>query len=204
MNFARLSGVCAAALLLMSGTAGAQIAGTAHDLGGDNPNDNLEICVYCHTPHNSNTGIVAPLWNRTTPAGPYTMYSSPTLDMTIAGAPQGVSLACLSCHDGTLALDALVNFPPGMTSVLGTIPAAGNLTTDLSNDHPISITYDSTQDPDFVAAAGGTVGGTMQLFGPGADQVECGTCHSVHDDTNNPFLRVSNSASAVCLTCHIK
>jgi hypothetical protein len=39
------------------------------------------------------------------------MYNSPNFDNFPApgGGPVGVSLACLSCHDGTFALDALIN-----------------------------------------------------------------------------------------------
>lgn len=179
----------------------ASIVGSGHDLGGNNANDNQQICVYCHTPHNASTA--APLWNRSLPTGPYTMYSSPTLDMTIAASPQGTSLACLSCHDGSIAVDQLLNFPPGMSSNNVQIDAGVNFGTDLSNDHPVSITYDHTLDTDFVAAVGGQVGG-LQLFGAGADQVECASCHLVHDPAISPFLRVSNAGSAMCLSCHVK
>ncbi|MFQ5825387.1 MAG: hypothetical protein ACE5JB_15200, partial [bacterium] len=93
---------------------GNKVANTPHNLreGASPPmplTDYGEICVYCHTPHNNNTDIEAPLWNRSTPTGPYDMYDSPTLDMDIASNPQGVSLACLSCHDNTIALDQIIN-----------------------------------------------------------------------------------------------
>ncbi|MBI5043268.1 MAG: hypothetical protein HZC10_05450 [Nitrospirae bacterium] len=69
-----------------------------------------EVCVYCHTPHGAQTGS-APLWNRTLPAtGNYTPYSSSTIDTNV-GQPDGISLACLSCHDGTIAVDSIVNAP---------------------------------------------------------------------------------------------
>ena len=34
--------------------------------------------------------------------------------------------------------------------------------------------------------------------------VECATCHDPHSDAQLTFLRISNAASAVCLTCHVK
>ncbi|MES9940735.1 MAG: cytochrome c3 family protein [Candidatus Thiodiazotropha sp. 6PLUC2] len=186
----------------------ADIAGTSHDLTSQTTlltnAGNTQICAYCHTPHNaSTTNNTTPLWNHEDTTATYTMYSSPSLDMTIAGSPSGVSLACLSCHDGSVAADQLINFPSGVTAAQGVFTLGDSLGTDLSNDHPISLTYNSTQDTDFVAAVNSQVNG-LQLFGTGGDQVECGTCHSVHDNTNQPFLRLSNAGSALCLACHIK
>jgi len=170
-----------------------------------------EVCVYCHTPHGGQIQN-APLWNRGFGSGPYAMYNnaySSTIDMTVAASPQGVSLACLSCHDGTIGLDVIINKPNVDTSRAGsgnTMPVnAGqffaNLGTELRNDHPISITYDNVVDPAFNAASGGKVGSQLPLY---SGRVECGTCHNPHNTTNTPFLRVANSASNLCKTCHIK
>ncbi len=198
MKRSLLSALVGMAVLAFAGTAWAGIAGTDHDLGPSGQ----QICVYCHTPHNANTTVGVALWNRQSSTATYTMYSSPTIDMTIAGTPQGVSLACLSCHDGTLAFDALLN-PPGGATNSGNMTGSEKVGPDLSNDHPISITYDTAADPAFVAPTAGKVG-TLPLFGSSANQVECATCHSVHDDTNKPFLRVANTGSALCTTCHQK
>ena len=86
-----------------------------------------EVCVFCHTPHGGRVDVGgsgagaggAPLWNRALPpagvsgTGSFTMYRSPNFDGAgdVATGPKGVSLACLSCHDGTIALDALINAP---------------------------------------------------------------------------------------------
>lgn len=71
-----------------------------------------EVCVYCHTPHGSNTQMgAAPLWNRTKPPGPFTLYSArTTLDRPIT-QPGPNSLTCLSCHDGVTAIDSIINMP---------------------------------------------------------------------------------------------
>jgi len=37
-----------------------------------------------------------------------------------------------------------------------------------------------------------------------AGTMECASCHDVHDNGIAPFLRLSNDASAMCLTCHNK
>ena len=93
---------------------------TKHNLSS-NPDINAtgitRICVFCHTPHGGNlvaTGH-APLWNRLLPDdSSYDTYDSSNYDgIDFAGTarPKGVSLACLSCHDGTIAFDSLINGP---------------------------------------------------------------------------------------------
>ncbi|WP_455198306.1 cytochrome c3 family protein [Kaarinaea lacus] len=74
-------------------------------------NDYGEVCVYCHTPHGASTIIEAPLWNRTINTGAYQVYDKPrTLNQPI-GQPGVSSLTCLSCHDGTIAIDSVINMP---------------------------------------------------------------------------------------------
>ena len=75
------------------------------------------VCVFCHTPHGGTTvepDQQAPLWNRMLPDETgFTMYSNAVHfeGSNIDFAPRGVSLACLSCHDGSIALDAMINAP---------------------------------------------------------------------------------------------
>ncbi|MFQ6108814.1 MAG: cytochrome C, partial [Candidatus Aminicenantales bacterium] len=84
----------------------AQISGTAHDFSGDTWNTSGEICIVCHTPHNADTSVsAAPLWNHDVTTATYTLYSSSTLDATL-GQPGDISKLCLSCHDGTVAIDS--------------------------------------------------------------------------------------------------
>lgn len=187
------------------------ITGTYHDLSIDNSDSGhmtsttQKICKFCHTPHNA-TAAVNPLWNRTVPSTTYTMYSSDTIDMTIQSQPDDYSLACLSCHDGTIAIDQLVN-PPYKYVSDGTLLITGeyNLGSDLSDDHPISVVYDSSADTAFNPKGSGEVGGLPLYTGTVADQVECSSCHDVHNFyPYAPFLRADNTNSAMCLTCHIK
>ncbi len=76
-----------------------------------------DICVFCHTPHGANLSAPgqAPLWNRLLPEdSSYQIYDGPNFDaqdLTGTRRPKGVSLACLSCHDGSIAFDALINAP---------------------------------------------------------------------------------------------
>jgi len=187
-----------------------QITGSAHDFSGAGWNTSGEICIVCHTPHNGTITANAPLWNRQLSAvGTYTMYTSPTFDGSssqvdpIASSSSNSKL-CLSCHDGTVALENFGGTTTGTTYITGN----SNLGTDLSNDHPISFTYDVALatadgglfDPTTQAALGGTIQSEM-LFN---DQLECASCHDVHDNAHGFFLRMDNSGSALCLTCHDK
>ncbi|MBS1142890.1 MAG: hypothetical protein H6R14_296 [Proteobacteria bacterium] len=163
--------VAIAAIALGSVAAQAGIANTRHNLGANNAaNENYmtsgatEICVFCHTPHASNTNVTAPLWNKPVQAGSaYTTYTTAT-SATIDGSVDmsGISLACLSCHDGTQAMDTMINKPgsggynaAGSTITggvwTGTRQSSGQMTnagefismlgTDLTNDHPVGIQY---------------------------------------------------------------
>jgi predicted CXXCH cytochrome family protein len=215
--------VSAAVLVGWSGSAlGAQdVANTKHNLSTGAPGTNSfvatagfgsdRICVFCHTPHFANDTVGVALWNRTTQTGSFTMYSSDTIDMDIDAQPTGVSLACLSCHDGQTAFDALLNFPgaglaegtPAFTFTADNLStsANGNIGLDLSNDHPISVTYDNTTgtgDPQFNAA--GTLT-TAQLYD---GKVQCPSCHDPHEADIATFLRNDNAGSSLCLECHIK
>lgn len=202
------------AMLLVSGSAFAlSIAGSNHDLSTTNtdPAAGLHldgICIYCHSPHNALTGMAAPLWNRTTYTATYTMYTSDTINMTIQSKPDAYSAACLSCHDGVQALDSLINTPYGYvdSATAGTdaFISWGEVGTNLSNDHPISVVYDTTADTAFYDINTVETAGLPLFTGTGVNQVECATCHMVHDDVNGYFLRLPNTASALCLTCHIK
>ncbi len=208
----RCTGLVTALVFLLAGTAYGQITSTAHDFSSETWNSSGEICVVCHTPHFADVSVsVAPLWNHDVTAATYTIYSSSTLDATV-GQPAGISLLCLSCHDGTVALDSFGGATGTQQIAAGANVGGGTLggtTADISDDHPISFTYsDGLASTDGGLHAPSTtnsgLGGTIQddlLF---ADELECASCHDAHDDTNGQFLRKSNAASALCLTCHDK
>lgn len=128
-----------------------------------------EICVYCHTPHGGQKAIAddtGPLWNRNYTPGAFQVYQSFTLDTTPSNPPTSVSKACLSCHDGTLGLNQLLNAPgPGSgtppdptTDTKIDDPARTNnmalIGTDLRDDHPVSIVYNNANSYGTGAAIG--------------------------------------------------
>ncbi|NPB06466.1 MAG: cytochrome c3 family protein [Aquificae bacterium] len=171
--------VALAAALFTAGVAlaGSGIKGTKHDLSASNTNATVrsttvdEICVFCHTPHHANpTFTGAPIWNKQEPeVAEFTMYGTTVAGTSTDTAPNPPSLACLSCHDGATAINALVNAPgPGYDGQGGgqdTSPVYVEITngtqtwtegtkvtmsdvsnyaalgTDLRVHHPISITY---------------------------------------------------------------
>src|SRR4030067_591562 len=59
-----------------------------------------EICIFCHTPHHTNT-TRAPLWNRGNSSAAYTAYGSTIANTNVANGDLGpTTLACLCCHAG--------------------------------------------------------------------------------------------------------
>jgi predicted CXXCH cytochrome family protein len=196
----------AALLAIPTGSTGS-IVGTKHDLstygwGTD------QTCIFCHTPHNAQSSQLAPLWNHGATTATYKLYgengSSPTFNATntISQPTSSTTKACMSCHDGTVAMDTF-----GTRTGTHKMGGTSNLGTDLSNDHPVSFTYDAalaTTDGALVmpvSAAFVDAARKLPLFNA---KMECASCHNVHDDTNPPFLRKNNAGSALCLSCHIK
>lgn len=199
---------CTLAFLLAPvGSALAQgISGTAHDFSAETWNPSGQTCIVCHTPHNADVSVSdAPLWNHDITTATYSVYTSATLNATV-GQPDAISKLCLSCHDGTVALDSYGG-NVGSTFMLPTSP--GYVGTDLSDDHPVSFVYNAALatadgglfDPTTTSSGlGGTIDADM-LF---STKVQCASCHDPHDGTNAPFLIKSNAASGLCLTCHNK
>lgn len=183
----------------IAGSASAAVDGSLHDLASGTE----EICIYCHTPHNANSQG-SPLWNRTNSLeNNYALYTSDTLD-ELATQPVGVSQACLSCHDGTVAFNSLTNVGDAVNA--DSIGDVGYQTTtpitSLANQHPISITLPVDAGEFKTAAVINAVVGGAVIYG---DQVECGSCHDPHAGASVAnFLRVDNASSALCLSCHTK
>ena len=189
-----------------SGMISAQdISNTVHNLSVSGPgtikaSSESEICIFCHTPHNSSPH--QPLWNRPDPGLNYTLYNSSTTQ-AIPGQPTGASILCLSCHDGTIALGNVLSraVPISMSGGITTLPSGNtNLTTDLSDDHPVSFTYNSSLAiADGQLADPATLTGQVQLEN---QQLQCTACHNPHQNLYANFLVVSNQYSDLCNHCH--
>lgn len=184
-------------------------------------------CLSCHDGQQAIDAII-----NMPGSGQYSPTPDPTKwNPTAAGYPSSYKSAqhrtlvqCMACHD-----DGTNGF--GGVATDFTVFLIG---TDLRNDHPVGVTFPTKngQGTDWKTPTGNITNGSMvskffdenpsdghmdkteiRLYdnGHGAS-VECASCHDPHGvpsagpgTTMNPtFLRKSNTASAVCLTCHVK
>jgi len=201
-------------LIAQSGWAGV-ITGSAHDFSTQNWAGG-RICVACHAPHKSDTTVAdAPLWSHALSTATYRLYSSATLKATVS-QPGGTSKLCLSCHDGTVAVDSF-----GGATGTTTISSKSNIGTDLKKSHPIGFTYDralattngSLHDPETKSVTIGTSPqiktGTIKAVLLYNGKMECGSCHDVHNTftvggTGSGLVKVTQAGSKLCLNCHNK
>jgi hypothetical protein len=190
------------------------LSGSAHDLSTQSWNPGQKVCVACHTPHNSTNA--AALWNHTLSSiTNYTLYASPTLK-AIMGQPGGSSKLCLSCHDGTVAIDSF-----GGNNGTTMISGANNLgAAALSDDHPIGFTYDAalvtangslfpTSKSVTIGTGGTTKTDTIANLLLYSGKMECSSCHDVHNTftvgaNGSGMVKMSSAGSAVCMACHNK
>ena len=188
------------------------------------PGDPNSVCGPCHQAHKTDSSVV-PLWaHDTAAASSFTMYNtanvpSSQMKATVELTPRGPSLACLSCHDGTVAINQMA----GGRILGGTadiMPLRGVVTTkadgtpdpgNLTHSHPISFIYDSTLaskdkgvfdpvthtviQPDDTGPLrpGSSPDYTIKnfLLG-GGNYVECTSCHDVHNAKGTAYSTTLN------------
>ncbi len=157
-------------------------------------------CIQCHVPHGSaGDQTQVPLWNPVHTSTTLTSYySSPTAKATFH-APDGASVLCLSCHDGSYSLVT-------STHVFGPDKAMG----DLANSHPISFVYDKT----LASADGALVDPTTLPKGvlDGRGEMQCTSCHDPHSSAQQAdgYLRWpyaepgAAQTTTFCRNCHLR
>ena len=158
-----------------------------------------EICLFCHTPHLSKA--VSPQWNRDISGSTYTLYKSSTLN-ALPGQPDGSTILCLSCHDGTVALGSVLSRNTDISFSSGAFMPTGksNLTKNLRNDHPVSFIYDAG-----LASADGQLKPSKGITPPVALQngkMQCTSCHDPHKSIYSDFLVATSQNSNLCNSCH--
>ena len=203
--------IATGALLASSAVIRAGVIDSPHDFSDETWNkkasDQHTVCSVCHTPHHADP-VAGPLWNHTMSPGGFTMYNNSTapaanLQSAPDSSPAASSLACLSCHDGTVAVNSYGGTVQGGGPV--TVTNRANLTKDLSHSHPISLTYDvnlTTLDkwlynPDTKTVARPVSGGGAFVSGNdmtingfllgGNHRLECRSCHDVHNQEGSKY-----------------
>ena len=213
-----------------------------------NAPDSLDrLCIFCHAPHHTyrlttagatGTGPLAPanatylpLWNHTITTMVFVPYNNGP-DEPIDGAKRSqaidnfdkigaTSLLCLSCHDGSIAVNEYGHNPQSTKSQSSggsvsmpefTIGQVGYL----GNHHPIGFPYDTVAALDSEIFDSNTAVFDQTLDNganiipianllPGG-KMECTTCHAVHNkgNTGEKLLYVSDKNSNLCFSCHNK
>jgi predicted CXXCH cytochrome family protein len=218
------------------------IVGSAHDfyintnawINGTTPwltGTRTNVCGECHTIHHAPDPTKGPLWIHTPSSQTYKTYDqagSDTFDaLGLTVSLGSSSKACLSCHDGTVAINdqtSLVNGPSGVSTnqIIGGTPVFADAAiipinnNDLTHMHPIGVSYTAAA----AALPSGELKPTTTAF-PGAPgnltvgtqlkgvnkTVECSTCHDIHRTRGNaPTSGIYTVASGqnLCLGCHNK
>ena len=230
-------GMLGGVALGLSPTARASIVGSKHDFSvGTNYLVNgvsfvssatsTNVCGACHTIHHAPDPARGPLWIHTPTKNTFVTYNqsgSENFPSGLTVALGSSSLACLSCHDGSVAINSQDSLSDGIisTSIKDTTPVfispkavvievSGNVD-DLTHMHPIGINYSTAVglmpqgdlNPITTPIAGGTIANVMLKSG----NVECSSCHDIHrtqgTSTSSGIYTIA-SGQLLCLTCHNK
>lgn len=173
-------------------------------------------CQVCHIPHKapSFATMNAPLWNHAKSLNAsYVTYDaggSTTFNQALAST-LGSSVACLSCHDGSVAINQ--SYGSATTGKYGTATNAASYASgfavetaltiagdfpkinsggiassgqpagrnDLTHMHPIGVKYDATIDNTLQPVTAGSTLSRMIKNG----KVECASCHDIHGAIGN-------------------
>lgn len=206
--------VLASAATMVIGTVqAAELLGSPHDLSVTATVGQGEVgiadrtgrvCAFCHTPNTANSRSFGSQWHTSdsTTHDDFVVYRSST-DSGGTVALGARSLVCLSCHDGTIAVDNYARPPgsgtepwnsPGIYTFAfpkahldvdrSDSPAMASLRQDTSNDHPVGFTY-ATSAAEHPESGGGIRAEPRRTGALGpvlfAGQLECASCHNLHD-----------------------
>lgn len=199
-------------------TSGATVGNTIYAVDTGDPRA-TQVCIFCHTPHGAESAQAsewAPLWNHQNTSATFLMASSanvvhsgPNKRSWADGAPTGISKKCLSCHDGTVAIGAVLNGTPILVTgakggsgdtLTGSRNAGGGLGpdgygqmdagfigTDLRGGHVISFNYkgfwDGTQsdESNYKSWNNITPADRSSMFDR-QGRMQCHSCHDPHTD----------------------
>jgi hypothetical protein len=166
------------------------------------------LCAFCHTPHHALDATGGPLWSHAVSTQNPAAYSSPSFDtkgIPINDAYLGDTRLCMSCHDGTVAVDSYYGntgsnyLSNGTNTVFTNMPMLG---TNMSQNHPVGFDLLAV-----IAASPSGAGGSPNLNSNlsasstylgnsntsvtvgsrlfAGQYMTCRTCHDVHNQKNS-------------------
>jgi hypothetical protein len=151
-------------------------------------------CQSCHVPHGGNSAGISDgfLWAYGLPANILGNFDTEAGVALVASDRTFHTLACMSCHDGATATNAVSN-----NAALSTWAKLG---TDLKHDHPVDAQYThgnpKAQYVRMYDASGASITVTRDPVTGAATNtlngyIECASCHDPHagDDFTYDFLR---------------
>lgn len=196
------------------------IIGSAHDLRSTFNGASFTACSFCHVAHKTGDAPVGPgalLWNHTmSSVTSYGVYQSDSFnglqtDISDVAGKDVVSSLCLSCHDGTVAINSWyepvtgANFQPLPMGT--TFMPQDTRIRDLTKTHPVNFTYSAAlaQKAGMLVPNSTTsvdAAGEVPLFG---GKMQCATCHDPHNGTSGIFVQSfpAQSSGTFCTYCHL-
>jgi predicted CXXCH cytochrome family protein len=230
-----------AVLALLPSSSRASIIGSDHDFsantnywiygatGGTNwvvAHGSTNVCGACHTIHHIPDPTRGPLWIHTPTANTFKTYDqggSETFPSGLTVTLGSSSKSCLSCHDGSIAINSQDSGaePGTTTSIVGGVPVfiktnaipieVSGGQDDLTHMHPIGVNYTTAiglvptgdLNPVSTPIAGGSIQTVMLKNG----NVECSSCHDIHRTQGTSAtsgIYTIASGQTLCLTCHNK
>jgi hypothetical protein len=155
----------------------ADISGSSHDFAGTGWSGG-EICKPCHTPHFADMTI-GYLWSHELSSPTYTLYDGSVTDAGGDNMLDKHTRMCLSCHDGSVALDS---YHGGAGNDYIGEPFRIGREGNLADDHPIGTAtgpdgYPLGGNGDFNAAA---QSGSGSFEAAGNSRGSAAAAHSMH------------------------
>jgi len=224
----------AAGNALAGAAAGAGVLGSVHDMrvasssyysGATESQD--RVCAFCHTPHHAylgNPNEYFPLWARQLDTTAFTPYDS-TVSYTMNAADWAGDIAvgptrlCMSCHDGSIAVDQHYGVAGTASLVLTESnsgfadanwfggPGVGSGSNRLKNDHPVGFNYDAVAiGPETGNPTGTLVTGATTTQDPwiraATDTLTFGGTYNIRVSDRLYKDPSTNVRYMTCATCH--
>lgn len=153
----------------------AGVENTHHDIAHVTGNQDKSICAFCHIPHSARSD-----------RGLFSMEGKSGDKLGRIGA------FCYACHDGTVTPNALVVAPDGTLGLEALTMSHGY------NNSALKSVSGGLEGNDNIQRSGLLTADKLTGEIPG--QIECTTCHDVHNNTYPPFLRAP--IESLCIKCH--